>query len=90
MSDQNRKIEKLSADNEQIKKLVDEKYDAVHAKYEKFRNIANATAKYMNNNKRITEGHTTLVHDFRIMSEEHTAKKNRTYEFKIRTTSLKI
>ena len=62
VSDQNLKIEKLSANNKQIKKLMDEKCDVVNAKYENFRNIANATAKYMNDNKRITGEHTTLVH----------------------------
>ena len=62
-----------------VTNVMDEKCNAVHAKYENFRNIADATAKYMHDNKRITVKYTTFVNDFRIMSEEHTAKQNRTY-----------
>ena len=37
----------------------------------------------MNDNKRITEGHTTLVNDLRIMSKEHTAKKTELANLKL-------
>ena len=50
---QQEKIQSLTTENSQLKQHVDESIAKVEARYEHFRNLANATAIYMDKNVKL-------------------------------------